>query len=415
MKKVFLGAATLALLSTSAYATKARLLALGDEIEDNYYTMDDRYIFTNASFINNYGDMVVYEHGSEGATSYATSFTTTTAPNTTLDTDQNPKAMGGFLKKHGKFTYGAYLGNESNVSSLLRIIASDGNDTDGYLATSDNQIDIFFGGQAGVNWGVDFIYAASDRKNAGSEKLEDSAMAIRMGVNKDNWDAYANVSLNSESENKDTGNKFDGKLGLQLGGSYTFNQDLKVYGSMKMFDWEQTHGNGTTALASFGTTDGGFTRFDIGVGKEFTPSNDTMVFVRTQATKIDIEIDYTGAKVELGTINIPLIVGFEKKANEWLTLRGSVSQTVFGEADSTKLGVLLTDAGLPAATDAAGLKAAGIGAYGGNFSSDGKTSFENTTTVNLGASLNWDKVTVDTLVGSVSDNAYTRFAVKYNF
>ena len=73
MKKVFLGAATLALLSTSAYATKARLLALGDEIEDNYYTMDDRYIFTNASFVNNFGDMVVLEYGQEGVGSGSTS------------------------------------------------------------------------------------------------------------------------------------------------------------------------------------------------------------------------------------------------------------------------------------------------------------------------------------------------------
>ncbi|RZF22679.1 hypothetical protein DAY19_02595 [Halobacteriovorax vibrionivorans] len=410
MKKVFLGAATLALLSTSAYATKARLLALGDEVEDNYYTMDDRYIFTNASYINNFADMVVYEHGSEGATSYATAFTTAEAANTTLDTDQNPKAMGGFLKKHGKFTYGAYLGNESNVSSLLRIIASDGDDKDGYLATSDNQIDIFFGGQAGINWGVDFIYASSDRKNSITEKLEDSAMAIRMGVNKDNWDAYANVSLNSESENKDTGNKFDGKLGLQLGGSYTFNQNLKVYGSYKMFDWEQTQSVDATSN-TLATIDGGFTRLDLGAGKEYTASTDTMVFVRAQLTKLDIEVEYS-TKSELSTLNIPLIVGFESKANEWLTLRGSVSQTIFGEADSTNLGSII---GASGGDDSAGLKAAGIGAYNGNFASDGKISYENSTTVNLGATLTWNDINVDTLVGSVSDNAYTRFAVKYNF
>ncbi len=412
MKKVFLGAMTLAVLSSSAYATKARLLALGDEVEDNYYTMDDRYIFTNASFINNFGDMVVYEHGSQGAASYSgVTWAVTDTEHTTLDTDQNPKAMGGFLKKHGKFTYGAYLGNESNVSSLLRIIASDGNDSNGYLATSDNQVDIFFGGQAGVNWGVDFIYASSDRKNSVNEKLEDSAMAVRLGVNKNNWDAYANISLNSESENVATGNKFDGKLGVQVGGSMTFNQDLKVYGSYKMFDWEQTQ----NLTADNGTFDGGFTRLDIGAGKEYTASNDTMVFVRAQVTKIDIEID-TATKKELSTINLPIIVGFESKANEWLTLRGSVKQTVFGEADSQNLGGLVAGVAATAGdSDASGLKAAGIGAYGGNFGSNGKTSFSNTTTVNLGATMTWNKIAVDTLVGSVSDNAYTRFAVKYNF
>ncbi|WP_419168109.1 hypothetical protein [Halobacteriovorax sp.] len=411
MKKVFLGAATLALLSTSAYATKARLLALGDEVEDNYYTMDDRYIFTNASYINNFADMVVYEHGSEGATSYATAFTTAEAANTTLDTDQNPKAMGGFLKKHGKFVYGAYLGNESNVSSLLRIVASDGNDANGYLATADNQIDLFFGGEAGINWGANFLYASSERKNGANEDLDDSAMAIRVGANKDNWDAYANISLNSESENVATGNKFEGKLGFQVGGSYTFNQDTKVYGSMKKFDWEQTN----KLTGTNGTFDGGFTRLDFGAGKEYTASTDTMVFVRAQLTKIDIEIDFSN-KAELSTLNIPLIVGFESKANDWLTLRGSVSQSLYGTADSQNLGTLIAgDLGSAGDSDAAGLKAAGIGAYGGNFASNGETSFENTTTVNLGATLTWNKIAVDTLVGSVSDNAYTRFAVKYNF
>ncbi|WP_412470924.1 hypothetical protein [Halobacteriovorax sp. RT-2-4] len=419
MKKVFLGAATLALLSTSAYATKARLLALGDEVEDNYYTMDDRYIFTNASFVNNYGDMVVYEFGDNGVSSYsAANPAAVDAEHATLDTDQNPKAQGGFLKKHGKFTYGAFLGNESNVSALLRIVASDGDSAGNYLATADNQLDLFFGGQAGVNWGVNFLYAGAEKKNSAGNELEDSAMAIRFGVNKDNWDAYANVSLQSESENKATGNKFDGQLGMQFGGSYTFNKDLKVYGSVKKFDWEQTHGASVPVLAATNTTDGGFTRFDVGAGKEYTASNDTTVFVRAQLTKIDIELKYA-QKAELSTINIPLIIGFESKANDWLTLRGSVKQSLYGKADSKNLGILLVGAtGLPGnvfESDVAGLKAAGIGSYGGNFLSNGEVSMENTTNVNLGATLTWNKIAVDTLVGSMNDDAYTRFAVKYNF
>ncbi|AYF45615.1 hypothetical protein BALOs_2621 [Halobacteriovorax sp. BALOs_7] len=428
MKKVFLGAATLALLSTSAYATKARLLALGDEVEDNYYTMDDRYIFTNASYVNNYGDMVVYEFGDEGFNYYEvnTAAGTATSPaqaaeHATLDSDEKSKAQGGFLKSHGNFTYGAFLGNESNVSSLLRIVASDGNTGADYLATADNQVDFFFGGKAGtLNWGTSLIYAGSERKNSQGEDLDDTALAVKLGVNKDNWDAFANISLASESENKGTGNKFEGKLGFQLGGSYTLNNNLKFYGSFKKFDWEQTHNAANAAvLSAGGKVDGGFTRYDIGVGRSYQATDSTQVFVRTQLTAIDIEVEYSAATSELSTMNLPLIIGFESKANDWLVLRGSVSQTVYGNADSKNLGLLLfgqtATPGATFETDSAGLKAAGIGAYAGNFSNDGEVSMENTTTVNLGATLTWNKIDVDTLVGSMSDNAYTRFAVKYNF
>ncbi|WP_419172928.1 hypothetical protein [Halobacteriovorax sp.] len=395
MKKVFLGAATLALLSTSAYATKARLLALGDEVEDNYYTMDDRYIFTNASFVNNYGDMVVLEYGEEGVGTGTT----------TLDTDSDPKAMGGFFKKIGKLTYGVYVGNESNISSSLRILASDVSaPTGSYLATSDNQVEFFLGGEAGVNWGASFVYASSERdvsilSGAGSEKHEDDAMAIKLGVNKDNWDGYANISLMSEAENKATGNKFEGKLGVQVGGSYTFNQDLKTYASYKMFQWDQSRAGADG--------EGDLSRLDLGVGKEYKIDGG-MVFIRTAFQMIDVELTEGAVDASLTTMNLPVVIGAEAKANEWLTIRGSVSQSIYSNADSDSL---VAYAGAPNALNE--LVWGVIQNYNGG--GDGDASFNNTTTVALGATLTYKAVDFDIYAGMNGGDTNSRVAMKYSF
>ncbi|WP_412473779.1 hypothetical protein [Halobacteriovorax sp. YZS-1-1] len=394
MKKVFLGAATLALLSTSAYATKARLLALGDEVEDNYYTMDDRYIFTNASYVNNYGDMVVLEYGEEGVGSGSS----------TLDTDGDPKPMGGFFKKMGKFTYGVYLGNESNVSTSLRIISSTPTATANYLASADNQIDLFIAGQAGVNWGASFTYASSERNVVGldgstNNEMDDSAMAIRLGANKDNWEGYANISLQSESENKTTGNKFDGTLGVQVGGSYTFNQDTKVYGTYKTFSWDQTR------LTN--EEEGEFSRLEVGAGKEYKIDGG-MVFARTAFQMLNVEVDAASGKASLDTINLPVVIGAEAKATDWLTLRGSVTQSIYSNADSKDL----SNAILGGASNTLG--AAVMANYYGSFT-NGETSFENTTRVAVGATLTYKTVNVDVYTGSNGEDTDSRVAMKYNF
>ncbi|MFG1484247.1 hypothetical protein ABMA79_00205 [Halobacteriovorax sp. HFRX-2_2] len=393
MKKVFLGAATLALLSTSAYATKARLLALGDEVEDNYYTMDDRYIFTNASFVNNYGDMVVLEYGAEGIGSGSA----------TLDTDGDPKAMGGFFKKMGNFTYGLYLGNESNISTSLRILASAPVATTNYLASSDNQLELFIGGKAGVNWGAAFVYASSDRDvtsidGSTNNKMEDEAMAVKLGVNKDNWDAYANVSLMSESKNLLSGNKFDGTLGVQVGGSYTINKDTKFYGSYKTFSWDQERG--------LGDEDGELSRLDLGAGKEYKVEGG-MVFVRTAFQVINVELNAVPGKAKLETMNLPVIIGAETKATDWLTLRGSVSQSVYSNAKSTDLA---NATGGPTNI----LASAVVANYNGSYT-NGDASFENTTRVAVGATLNYKTVDIDVYTGTNGEDTDSRVAMKYNF
>lgn len=65
MKKLVLGT-VLAVISVPAFATKARMIALGENVQDNIgslYFSDSRNIFQNAAYANDYKDMFIAEWG----------------------------------------------------------------------------------------------------------------------------------------------------------------------------------------------------------------------------------------------------------------------------------------------------------------------------------------------------------------
>ncbi len=414
MKKILglSAAVVMGLTSTAALASKARILALGEEVEDHYFIEDSRSIFTNASYVNNYANTMMLEWGGNGFGN--SSF---------LDTDSSPKAMGGFLKKSGNYVYGVYLGNESNVSTFLRVLASPDTYTNGYLASSDNQTDFFVGSEttSGVKWGANFVYTKDKNEATGAANSSDKGMAMRLGAQKDMWEGYANVSLVSESERKNnsTPTKFEGKLGLQVGGSYVMN-DIKMFASYKQFDWEQTGGNQAAGVK----TDGGFTRYFIGAGKTHKINETDMVFVKAMYNALNVELEYASGKAELTRRALPLIVGYEAQATSWLVFRGSVSHNLMGTAESKNLATVV---GTENSNMSDGLKYIALGSYSGS-PVDGKKTITNSTKINTGASLVFGDLTVDGFVGTTDtsgssskkgifalDNLMTRVGMTYKF
>ena len=93
MKKSVLIATGLAVLSTSAYATKARMSALGqDEGLGSYYMGDTRNVFRNPADLNYTKNYMVAEWGQDAGTA---------------------NAEGGFFRELGAFNYGVYLGSNN--------------------------------------------------------------------------------------------------------------------------------------------------------------------------------------------------------------------------------------------------------------------------------------------------------------
>jgi hypothetical protein len=415
MKKLLLIGTAAMLVSTSVFATQARLLALGMKETDNegmYHISDARNMFLNPAYVNLYPNEIVAEWGSKGFNASAAG----TASNATVYRTNAPKAQGGAFHKFGDLVFGVYLGNESNTSSLLRIAGTSaaaalngagGNPTASQmLHTADNVVDVFVAGDAGVKWGVDASYAAGKNETNSSK---DSSGAVRMGVLTDTWDAHLNVSVNSKSEATDVvtplgsgalsetvNHKFEGKLGFQVGGSYVITGNNRVFGYVKHYGWEQsdsyskytalqaaTAGTAAASGGQQGTVKGDFTSYHLGWGSHSDVGTTDKVYYSVAARKTDINLKFN-TKGEVRHIAIPLTIGYEAVANEWLTLRGSIIQNLWSQRDNKGLG---------------GLNVVGRSLITGLYGNNGKATLANSTEVNAGATLTYGQLSVDGLIG----------------
>lgn len=375
----FKGLLALALVGSmsTANATVARLQALGMTETDNegsYFIEDDRNILLNVANVNSYGDTLILELGGNGSAATGNSQLTT-------DQDYSAKAKGGVFKKHGEMTYGIYLGGESNTSSLLRAVGSNSAAAN-LLDSADNQVELFLGSKAGFgDWGVSVVYTA-DNFNDGTDRGKDVAHAVKFGVKNEKWHALANISTGTYVERVNAGdvNYFDGKLGLHLGGGYKVNDHGTVYGFMKKFDWEQY-------ALSFDpdTVEGGFLTYGLGYGAEYTNGKGTFLSSIEYRHK-EVHADFS-TKVEAKNVILPVMVGYEYKATEWLTLRGSVTQQIYGYRENT--------AYTPLNAVAQGFATGEFGAS----TAGKKVTIPNTTDVRAGASLNFGRLRIDGLLG----------------
>ena len=446
MKKLLVIGSALALISTSAMASQARLLALGmDEVDNDgmYHVSDARNIFLNPAYVNIYNNYVTAEYGKDGL-NVSRDITYATASNTTVDNDSAPKAQGGFFTKYGDFVYGLYIGNESNTSSLLRIVGTSAiaamNGTSAIngttnvatgvnskmLDSADNQFDLFFGGDTGLKWGVNTTFATGKED---SRKAKDTSLAIRGGVMGSGWDAHLNLSLMSKAESTDTVattlagatvtstsvvQEFKGKLGLQAGGSYVLSGNNRLFGYVKHYGWEQKDsfaGYGALAAAykiggQQGTVKGDFTSIYLGWGTHYDVNTSDKVFVSFAAKKTDINAKFN-AKGEIRNLVLPLTISYEAIATDWLTLRGSVVQNIWGTRDNKNY---------------SSINQVGRGLMTSTFGAEGKGTIVASTEVNGGATFTFGKVAVDGLVGAKSaagtlrtDNLLTRVAMTYSF
>jgi hypothetical protein len=428
MKKIMLiGSALLVVLSSSSvFASQARLVALGMSETDNdgmYYISDARNIFLNPAFVNLYPNQAVLEWGNVGQ---YTTVLGTTSGSTINNNTSNPKAQGGAFKKYGDFVYGVYLGNESNTSSFLRIAGTSGisalngitntttyaNTNSKMLQTADNQVDVFFGGEGAYKWGVNALYANGKDDTRTSK---DSAAAIRGGLIGSNWDAHLNLSLASKSEASESiaapalgvtartvSQSFKGKLGYQLGGSYAIENKGRVFGYVKQYGWDQTDDfAGYAALSNAvggqnGTVKGDFTSFYLGWGRDFDVNSGDKIFTSLTAKQTNVNVNFTN-KTEVKHLIIPLTIGYEAKANEWLTIRGSVVQNIYGQKDNKNVNDSHTSG-----TNGTQLNAVAKSLLTNVYGASGKSTLANSTVVNAGATLNFGQLTVDGLIGTTS-------------
>lgn len=416
MKKLLLIGTAAMLVSTSVFATQARLLALGMKETDNegmYYIQDGRNIFLNPAYVNLYANQIVTEWGNFGLNAALTG-STPNPGNATVNRASQPKAQGGVFHKYGDMVYGVYFGNESNTSSLLRIAGTSafattngvgGTISSRMLNTTDNSVDVFVGGDAGLKWAVNGVYGQGKNENASAK---DSAGALRFGVIGSNWDSHLNVSVNNKSERTDTitsalnggaatvvSQEFEGKLGLQLGGSYVISGNNRVFGYVKHYGWEQRDSFTGYPVANIPTTPatpvggqngmvkGDFTSYFLGWGSHSDVTATDRLYYSVSAKKTDINLKFTN-KGEVRHLVVPVTIGYEVVAADWLTLRGSLIQNLWGQRDNKNM---------------QSLNPVGRGLIASIYGANGKRTLPNSTEINGGATLTFGQLSVDGLIG----------------
>ena len=358
MKKQVIVALGLAVLATPAFASKARLQALGEDNYGSQFINDNRNIWLNAAQINNHKDLVTFEFGTES----------------TGDDAATPRGEGGVYKNHGNLVYGVHFGGASSTGNALRAAAGlvAGTNPD---SSEQNNIDVFVGGDAGMKWGANLGYA----KNAvEGSNLSSESMRTRLGVIMGDTQAYANLNLINNAKSA-AGQKFEGKLGYQVGLIHAW-EGHTLFADYRSFEAE----NATLKK------DIGLKRLEVGIGHVERLNDKSNLFAKASYLMGSVENEILSTSTTFGTAGcgtgnaavfcneyktsqVPVVVGLETEATSWLTLRGSVGAVVWGsEEDKTN-----------------------------------ERSIQNATIINAGATLKFGELSVDGVVGNSATGAAT--------
>lgn len=423
MKNILTVGTALMLLSTSAFASKARLQALGEDKDGSFFISDYRNIYINPSEINSLGNMAVLELGSNGQSFGGLS----------LDFDNNTKAQGGVLYSLSNgLKVGAILGDETDVAALTRALSSNSLTAVNtqFLQTADNVLDLFVGGSAAVNWGANILYTQSKSETTGA-RYDQNSIATRLGVNSGAWNAHLLMALGAKANAPDNTQAptYKGKFGARIGGGYDLSPEGKVFAMYESYSWKQD--NNVTDERT-----GSFNKGFLGYGHTKKVNEGGTLFAKAQVETTNIKLTgVTGlVQAKISRMAVPLTFGYEHAAQDWLTLRGSVVQNLWGTVKDEGLQANFGTAGL--GTTGSVIRFLANGRYGSSLSGNGgKKTINNSTTVNAGATLTFGNLAVDGLIAATPasrvgaldstattkagilalDNLETRVAVTYKF
>jgi hypothetical protein len=354
MKKQLTVALGLAVLATPAFASKARLQALGEDVNGSFYIRDNRNVFLNAAEINNVGDQVTVEWGS-GATT---------------DGDTTPNAEGGFYKSHGNFNYGVHFGRVSDFNAAVGDSGFQGTGVSNIFAPS-NTLDFFMGGDAGLKWGANLSYATGDNEAfvaEGTDTVEAKGrtLDLNVGAQIGTVMAYVRAGLLGKVEHdKAQGAAVDAeverKMDIEVGASTTWS-GYTIFGQYANAKYDAEVGTDKDDIKNVS--------YLVGAGRAHKLSDRTNLFTKVQYQHSVFDQDTETDKEKLTAV--PVTIGLETEATSWLSLRASISQFVWSKFDDGSEGTV-----------------------------------QNTTNVNAGASLKFGDIVVDGVIGTSNNGSVT--------
>ena len=365
MKNTLALVLALAVVSSPAYASRARLEALGEGKNGSYYINDGRNMFLNPASIVKHKKKLMLELGASQG----------------VDAASGSIGQGGFINTFGDFTYALYL---NNTSDTMAQAAADINAiAPGTVVAPDASIELQFAGEGAVNWGVAVTTAGN---NSGARTA--SYWGARAGIEKGDLAAFGTVGISS-SLKAGTLDVVKGKLRLDLGATYKMD-NMTIFGKYFTNTNELNLGAGATELNT--------TSFAAGVGFDKEMTKSTHMFTRVEA---DYATGKSAGVTNSKAYNIPLVLGAETQALSWLAVRGSISHSLLGQSITGR-------------ADLSGLTSvgAGLGMTFGDLTIDGLVATGAVTPVGAtGLGMN-GVATADTFgVGTM----ISRIAMTYNF
>ena len=315
----------LSVVSAPAFASRARLEALGEGKNGSYFIDDARNIFLDPAQLVHYKKKLWLETGIEPVANGTNAQDAAVTGN---------RAQGGFSNTFGDFTYGVYMNQTSertlniiqSVDSLGALVNSDTN-----FIAPDSTIEVFFAGEGALNWGISAFYAGNNVKGsvltptvagAGVERTA-SQVGVRLGVDMNAFKVFTTIALANKSNVYDgstQGNEIKGKIGIDLGAEYVMN-DMTAFAKATMVGADVN----TTVVTELRQS-----QYGIGAGWKHEMTKSTNLFART-------EFDYAKsgaaqlANSTVQTTNIPVVVGAESQALSWLAIRGSIAESIWGQ------------------------------------------------------------------------------------
>ena len=276
MKKTLVVAAGLAVLSTSAFASKARMSALSQgDVLGSYYMDDNRNIWRMPHQVNTHNNFVITEWagGEKGSA--------TAAPE------------GGFFRSGATMNYGLYL----NSDSRNNITASQ----------DPSRVDLFVAGSGSMEWGARLGYASFTSGDDKGSAMDLTLSAVLGGANV--WLGFA-PSATTTVTDTDTEYNSDMSLGFTYG----------VADHTLFAEYSSEGGTGDQDA---------MTSIVVGMGKTMAAGDNATVFYDVQVNSVSNYKHDTKDSL----LRVPVRFGAEVRANSWLTWRASISQSIFGALD----------------------------------------------------------------------------------
>lgn len=295
----------IALASTNAFASRARVTSLGNSA----HILDTQSIFSNPAKMFLMGDFVSLESG-KTATNAGASLT-----------NPNDNAEGTIVRTMGDAKWALALGHKSENASAfgLRRIMDLVPATN--VTEQQNPVEFSYGMKSGdMTWGATLVY--SNYNDKAQEIKEDSA-GVRFGLLMGAWDIDAGVGLSSNVKDKTAaggqGVDFKGTGSYSVGAGYTM-ENLYVYGNAAIVGAKMENQTTGAELAKVDVT-----RINLGVVSSHKKDGNEF-FYGAKLASYNQKDKTSDNKVT--QLSLPVIVGLEAEATSWMTLRGSLTQTV---------------------------------------------------------------------------------------